>query len=412
MNLINKSFSYGLFPKCLKDARVSPLFKSGSKINKDNYRSISVLPALSKSLERLMYRRLYNFLEKEKLLTDKQFGFRSKRSTIDALITITEKVRKEEDKFSCILLDLRKAFDTINHERLLLKLNKYGIRGVAGEWFKSYLTDRRQCVEINNVLSDFKNVTCGVPQGSILGPLLFIIFINDLPGISSILDICLFADDTNILYMQKIAYSLLNSEILKIESWMKRNGLSLNVDKTQMMHFSNLSVPVELNGEEIGVSNSVKYLGIYLDKKLNYSYHVQQIVKKLTKHLSVIGRLRHFVSQNVLLRYYNFYMKPLVQYGLIVYGCTSYNQLKPIFLFQKNALRLIFFKNRYFHSQTLFKIAKIKNIYDLYISELSLFSIKSVCGKHSYSRFQYHVCKTASNCHANKKCNLGLLSAT
>ena len=117
---------------------------------------------------------------------------------------MTEKVRKEEDKFSCILLDLRKAFDTINHERLLLKLNKYGMRGVAGEWFKSYLTGRRQCVEINNVLSDFKSVTCGVPQGSILGPLLLIILMNDLPGISSILDICLFADDTNVLYRQKI----------------------------------------------------------------------------------------------------------------------------------------------------------------------------------------------------------------
>ena len=160
-----------------------------------------------------MHQRLYNFLEENNILYNKQFGFRKNNSTIEALIKITEKIRESIDKgkFGCgIIIDLREAFDTVNHEILLFKMEHYGIRGSTLKWFKSYLSERKQYVYINGECSELKQITCGVPQGSVLGPLLFLIYINDLPNISKKIDLYLFADDTNIYYEDE---SLVNVEI-------------------------------------------------------------------------------------------------------------------------------------------------------------------------------------------------------
>ena len=201
--IISMSFQTGKFPDSLKICKTIPIYKGGSTTNLNNYRPISLLSIFDKIIEKLMHKRLYNFLEEHNILFSNQFGFRKNNSTSLALIQITERIKESIDKgkHGCgIFIDLRKAFDTVNHAILLTKMEHYGIRGLALDWFKSYLTNRKQYVYINGESSQLKDVTCGVPQGSVLGPLLFLIYINDLPNISKDLQFFLFADDTNIYY--------------------------------------------------------------------------------------------------------------------------------------------------------------------------------------------------------------------
>ena len=212
---MNESLKSGTFPQVLKAARVVPIYKSGKKSIRENYRPISVLSVLSKIFERVVHERLYNFMDKNKLLYPKQFGFRSKLSPMHALSDITEMIRDNSNlDISCILLNLQKAFDTKNHEFLLYKLEAYGVRGVCLDWFTSYLSKRSQCVSINGKVSKPLLIDCGVPQGSILGPLLFVIYVNDFPNSCKNIIPFLFADDANCVYARpKNETSTLQDEV-------------------------------------------------------------------------------------------------------------------------------------------------------------------------------------------------------
>ena len=200
-DICNISFNEGIFPDINKIAKVIPIYKDGSMKDINNYRPISLLPIFSKIMEKIVAVRLNNFLELHSVIFPNQFGFRAGCSTTHALVSITQAINKTIDnqKFGCgVFIDLKKAFDTVNHDILLLKMEHYGIRGSAYSWFKSHLSNRKQFVSLNGVDSAIKTISCGVPQGSVLGPLLFLIYINDLPNISSKLKFYLFADDTNI----------------------------------------------------------------------------------------------------------------------------------------------------------------------------------------------------------------------
>lgn len=186
-HIINRSFQTGIIPDQLKVARVVPLFKGDDKSLMHNYRPISILPSISKIIERLMYNRLLSFLDTYKLLSNYQYGFRKNKSTEDAVINLCDYVTHCLDNGQVVLgmfVDVSKAFDSIDHTILLRKLLHYGVRGVAYSWFENYLSNRRQFVQSNNVSSNLHHIQHGVPRGSILGPLLFLIYVNDLPSIA------------------------------------------------------------------------------------------------------------------------------------------------------------------------------------------------------------------------------------
>jgi len=214
-NLINLTFETSIFPNALKTVKVIPIFKNkGSNQNVDNYRPISLLSNIDKIFERLVYSRLISFLESHDILSDRQFGFRKQHSTKLALISLTEEIRRSLDsgKFSCgVFIDLQKAFDTVNHKILLHKLNMYGVRGIANNWFRSYLSGRMQYVSYSGSSSSLREILAGVPQGSVLGPLLFLIYINDLCNAVNHSKTSLFADDTSIVYDDFSGFVLIKS---------------------------------------------------------------------------------------------------------------------------------------------------------------------------------------------------------
>ena len=248
--IINMSLLTGVYPDLLKLVKVIPIHKGGSTQDVNNYRPISLLSIFDKIIEKLMHNRLYTFLEHLNILFHNQFGFRINNSTVHTLVQITEMIKVSIDgKFGCgIFIDLRKAFDTVNHEILLTKLEHYGIRGNMLHWFKSYLSNRKQYVSINGKSSLALDISCGVPQGSLLGPLLFLLYINDLPNTSNVLNFYLFADNTNIYYESNSLQELektFNKELNKLYLWLNINRLSLNIDKTNYLIFHPYNKPMK-----------------------------------------------------------------------------------------------------------------------------------------------------------------------
>ena len=242
-NIINNSFSSGIFPDFFKLAKVIPIYKKGLKLDCSNYRPISLLSNIGKIFEKVMNVKLTTFLNRFNCFYKYQFGFRNKHSTTHTLIEITENIREALDNgnYACgVFIDLQKAFDTVNHDILFRKLNYYGVRGIALEWFKSYLSNRMQMVYINNTFSNINNIDIGVPQGSILGPLLFLIYVNDLNTCIKYSNTYHFADDTNLQLITKSLNKLnryMNHDLANLVQWLRANKISLNTKKTVLVLF-------------------------------------------------------------------------------------------------------------------------------------------------------------------------------
>ena len=236
--MFNLSIEKGFFPDDLKTARISPIYKGEDSSDVSNYRPTSVLPCFSKILERIMYNRLYKYLIENNILYSKQFGFQNGHSTDHAVVQLVDQIIEsfENNKYTLgVFIDLSKAFDTVDHSILLKKLELYGITDRNHGWLKSYLSNRRQFVQINEKeKTSLETISCGVPQGSILGPLLFLLYVNDLKNASNILDPIMFADDTNLFFTHKdirYLFQIVNQELENINQWFISNKLSLNIKK-------------------------------------------------------------------------------------------------------------------------------------------------------------------------------------
>ena len=354
--IFNQSLVTGTFPSDWKMAKVSPIFKNGSKSDLNNYRPISVIPTVAKIFEKIIYDQLYQYLNENDLLSSGQSGFRSLHSTLTALLETNDNWCVNIDRGllnGVIFIDLRKAFDTIDHEIILKKLTKYGVDQDALKWFKSYLTNRMQRCNVNNHLSSASPLNCGVPQGSIIGPLLFLIYINDLPNCLNVGTPRMYADDTNVTFSAATIPDLesqINSDLNFIDRWLKANKLSLNVAKTEFMVISSrqklqsindYTMNIHIDGAPINQSNQSKSLGLIIDENLSWKAHIHEISKKVSSGIGALRRVRPFVSMHTAIKIYKGLIEPHFDYCSVVWDGLSEQLSEKLQKLQNRAIRVI-----------------------------------------------------------------------
>jgi exonuclease III len=370
--IINQSFQNGCFPDVLKVAKVKSLFKKGDLHDPNNYRPISILPSISKVFEKVMHKQIVRYFERNALFYENQYGFRAKHSTEFAVLELVDRLTTAMDKGDIpmsIFIDLSKAFDCLNHSILLKKLSHYGFNEQALDLMKNYLNNRKQYVECSGYTSNMMNITTGVPQGSILGPLLFLIYLNDFSKASEHFTMINFADDTALVSNLRTNANLTSqeteTELNKISDWLKVNKLSINVKKTKAMifHSSRKTVPspsIKLHSENIEFVETFTYLGIVLDRHLSWNEHISSIASKISKTIGVLNKLKHFLPRHTLKLIYDSLIHSKIKYGILVWGENSSRIMK----LQKKAARLISKSNYNSHCDPIFKQLGILKVHD------------------------------------------------
>jgi hypothetical protein len=377
----------------MKYAVVTPLFKKGVKHEISNYRPISILSSFSKVLEKVMYNQLQKHLNEYCILAEQQFGFRSDSSTDKAIyMLINEALNAVNDKFMVggIFFYLEKAFDCLNHSILLSKLQFYGVNGKAKAWFESYLNNRYMRVRNTNeglnqtTFSAWEKITDGVPQGSILGPLLFLIYINDLPKtIKDETVPILFADDTSIIVKSPNPQDFQTNMVLafnNVNKWFKVNLLSINVDKTHYFQFKtkskpNLDISIPCDGNLITYSPKIGFLGIQIHDSFNWNSHIEYIIPKLSTACYVMRSIKQFMSYSTFKTVYYSYFNSIISYGLPFWG-NSPHAIK-IFRLQKRIIRIMMGCTTRTSCRNLFSSLEILPFISQYILSLMLFVAKN-----------------------------------
>lgn len=365
---------------------VKPLHKKGEKEDLNNYRPITLVPVLSKIFEKVMYSRITSFCDKYEIINKDQNGFQKGKSTVLAAFTLLKKITEEVDKrqpVCAIFFDMSKAFDFVSHQRLLDKCYKYGIRGKALDWIRSYLHNRKQCVQIENindnntigyVRSDIAVNRVGVPQGSVLGPLLFLLYINDLPNITDY-QCTLFADDISLVITSNNTATYnddINSEVTKVIKWLEANNLNVNLNKTNVMQFCNRKEGTELNviynDQTIQETDVVTFLGIIMDKHCSWKPQIEKKCKSLNSFVYPLRRLSTRVNKETALLAYHGYVASLLRYGVVLWGNCC--EIKRLFISQKKCIKAICKKPTRTSCKDLFYELKLLTLPSLYILEL------------------------------------------
>ena len=388
--ICNKSISSSSFPTKWKEAKVSPLHKQGPSDDINNYRPISILPILSKILERHVSDCLLHYLNENDLLHVTQSGFRAQHSCETALTHMIDSWLEALDHgqmVGVVLVDFKKAFDLVDHKILLRKLKLYGIDNVTLQWFTSYLTERQQHVSVNNSKSSFKPVSCGVPQGSILGPLLFLLFINDLPLYTCNVFTDLYADDTTLYFVhpsQDVIEQNLQTALNELQIWCKNNGMVLNSAKTKVMFVTtnqrrqrlvNDNLELFYNDNALHTITNDKILGVFVDNNLTWSEHVKHISKKIASNIWLLSKIKGFLSKDHRVQYYKSYIQPHIDFCNVVWGSTSDANKLKIFRLQKRACRVIL-NYEVEDSEEAMKSLNIQSIYDRLILRKAKFMFK------------------------------------
>lgn len=409
---INECFENGEYPDCLKIARVTPIYKNGMKILPGNYRPISVLPCMNKIFETTINNRLMDFLIQKNYFLKTQFGFRKKSNTRQAVTELTNFIFENLDKrhvrvVSGVFIDFSKAFDTVDHEILLKKLNDAGVRGETHDLFQSYLKNRKQYVRLNDEESSMRNVQMGVPQGSVLGPTLFLVFINDIQHLNLKGKPFFYADDASILYVGQnddINAETMNDDLELLNEYCNKNKLTMNKSKTKCIHFHgshvHLSkrVPILLDGELLETVGSIRYLGIILDEHLNFKNHCDEICKKMSSGVAALFKTHHMLPVHVLKLIYFSLIHSHLNYLPNVWGVAANMHVKPLQVLQNRAFKLIHNLPRLTGTVSLF-VDYVKDVLPVRgIKELSILKYtKEVLNDETYGNTSFEFRRTLGN---------------
>lgn len=415
-HIFNKCLEYGVFPDRLKIAKIIPLHKGGDTTCINNYRPIAILPNFSKILEKIILKRLLSFLNFYNIISTNQYGFVKGKSTEQALFTLLNSVYFHLDNkvpVACILADLSKAFDCVNHTILLEKLNKYGIRGIANNLIKSYLSNRLQITSIKNLskstithsMSELLKINIGVPQGSILGPILFLVFINDLPLFLDHGNTIMFADDTSIIVTGQNSQQLIENTSLTInqmQTWFTSNKLVLNIKKSSILYFSlkttsDTIVKINSNNKALKAVKTAKLLGLHLDENLRWNNQISVLCRKLSSFCFAIKSIKTVSTNKAVLAMYYANIYSILKYGVIFWGNSS--NWRKVFIIQKRIIRIIYNLNKADSCRPVFMKQRLLTLPAIYIYSIILYVVQNIqyeknCEIHNHftrSANMYHI---------------------
>ena len=376
VRIFNQSIKSGRLPEDFKTAKIIPIPKIKNSQELNTFRPISLLSTISKVLERAVHSQLMNYLNKENLMNERQSGFRSKHSTSTCLTEICDMLYDNLDKgryTGAVFLDLKKAFDIIPHDLLIKKLSYFGIEGIELAWFKSYLLGRTQCVSYKGTLSNFLPVRSGVPQGSILGPLLFCLFINDICNLPlhPSTKISLYADDTTVFssgYGVQSVQNTLQKDIQTLCTWFNENGLVVNIDKTKTMLFSSrakkntLDFKIYMDDKQLENVSKFKYLGVLINKNLDWSFHVNDMIRKIMNSIICVRRIKNCLTKRILRNLYFNLILPHIDYCSTVWGSLTKKDLIRLQRCQNKYCRLALDADYYTSSKRMLNKLNIQSI--------------------------------------------------